>query len=133
MRASRGFFAALAVSLLGSAALAALAAGPWPLFGWAAGNLLAVGNGVLAAWISRRAVGPDVTRFFLWGLGANGLRAMTLVLSIAAADRLRFPERNPLILCALFGYFVFLVREILDLHFRSAASSMPGSFEARAK
>jgi hypothetical protein len=118
-------------ALGGSAGGLLLIYGDWMPFAWAFGGLVGLAHALAASFLNRRAVRSDFTRFLLIGLGANLLRAASLVLIIALADRRHWPEAGPLIFCVLFSYAVFLVYEILSLHFLSLALIIPGSFRAR--
>ena len=113
------FFSSSAMALLGGALLQfILFRKLFPmelLAGWA----LTLAHGALALWINVRAIGPNTTRFFLLGLGLNGIRFIFLVVLPAFIKKIDKGSFFPFAVITVWGYLVFMVSEIWTLHKRS--------------
>ena len=81
------------------------------LLGW----LLAFGNGLAGWFIDLRTVGKPGERSVLTGLAAHAVRAMALLLVVAAV-RLKYGHKcEAFVAATMVSYFVFLFGEIARL------------------
>ena len=109
------FLVGLALTILVSTAVTALAYGqllPQPLLkAW----LIAATHGLLFASFNHRAVGRNMTIFFRWGLVMNLVRIVVLLALIFLAQQAGMEHFDPFVVSTLIGYFCFLFSEVAHL------------------
>lgn len=98
----------------------------WPeiISGW----LIAVSNGVLFTWISRRAVGREPGMFLVWALLMNGLRFLLLLLIIVGLWWTGWGHWGSFVVSAILGYFLVMAGEMTGL---LGPSGVDGSIRRR--
>jgi len=83
------------------------------------GLFVAGTNGLAAMWINKNAVANHSVQPLFWGLGMNGIRALSLLVVICLVHALSIPNFTPFLIATLVGYFCFLGHEVLSLHIES--------------
>lgn len=109
----------LAGALVTAAATAALQQGIHDnFFGaeWALAFILTLTQGAISIWINARAMAAHPDRFFVWAIGAQGLRVFVLVCVLGLAYRSGMANFAPFLEAALAGYVVMMAAEIWSLH-----------------
>ena len=83
---------------------------------WALALILTLTQGAISLWINARALAAHPDRFFVWAIGAQGLRIFLLVCVLGIAFRYGMAHFAPFLAAALTGYVVMMVAEIWSLH-----------------
>ena len=91
---------------------------------WGLALILTLTQGAISLWINARALAPshveglatDTNRFFVWAIGAQGLRVFLLVCVLGLAYRAGMANFAPFLEAALAGYVVMMAAEIWSLH-----------------
>ena len=83
---------------------------------WALALILTLTQGAISLWINARAIAAHPDRFFVWAVGAQGLRVFLLVCVLGLAYRAGMANFAPFLEAALAGYVVMMAAEIWSLH-----------------
>ena len=83
---------------------------------WGLALILTLTQGAISLWINVRALGAHPDRFFVWAIGAQGLRIFLLVGVLGIAFRFGMEHFAPFLAAVLTGYVVMMVAEIWNLH-----------------
>ena len=83
---------------------------------WGLALILTLTQGAISLWINGRALAGHPDRFFVWAIGAQGLRIFLLVCVLGLAYRSGMAHFGPFLEAALAGYVVMMAAEIWSLH-----------------
>lgn len=78
--------------------------------------IVALFHGAAAFLINNRAIRLPAERFFIWGVGMNGLRVLGLLALFMAAYRWYPDHFRAFLTASMIGYFCFLFCEIWNIH-----------------
>ena len=83
---------------------------------WGMALILTLTQGAISLWINARALAAHPDRFFVWAIGAQGLRIFLLVCVLGIAFRFGMEYFAPFLAAALTGFVVMMMAEIWSLH-----------------
>lgn len=81
--------------------------------------LLVFINAYIGTFIANKALGQRYTGFWVWGMLINGFRIGIFVILLLVILKSNILNNRAFAAITLFGYLVFLVREVFSLHIRS--------------